>query len=377
MSTPPADPVGLPRAVEDFLEHLRIERRLAARTVAMYREALLRLAASAATAGVDLPAAQPHHIRSWVAQLRGRGLAPRSIAIALAAWRGLYRWWGRHGVVALNPVDGIRPPKAPRPLPKALSVDHAVALAQHEAPEVSVGGAAAHGPGSAALAARDHAITELLYGCGLRVGEVTGLDLASGASAANAAGRGWVDVDDATAHVFGKGSKRRSVPVGAPAVRALRAWLALRNELAAVGECALFVSRRGTRLTANQLRNRLQAQALQAGLPTRVHPHMLRHSFASHLLQSSGDLRAVQELLGHASISSTQVYTRLDFQHLAKIYDAAHPRAGRARPRSACGDPPGPAGAPAGPGGNPSGPAEPDPRRPLDGPPRGSGGSTR
>jgi integrase/recombinase XerC len=299
--------------LQRFLDHLAHERRLADRTVAMYREALLRLQASAQAAGVALPQAQVHHVRSWVAQLRTRGLAPRSIAIALAAWRGLYRWWGRQGVVAVNPVEGIRAPKGPKPLPKALSVEQAVALAQHETEHATP-----------ALAARDHAIAELLYGCGLRVAELTGLDLAASTAAA-----GWVDRDDATAHVLGKGGKRRSVPVGRAALLALEGWLALRATWAKTGEAALFVSRRGTRLTANQLRNRLQAQALQAGLPTHVHPHMLRHSFASHLLQSSGDLRAVQELLGHASISTTQVYTKLDYQHLAKVYDAAHPRARR------------------------------------------------
>ena len=299
--------------IEAFLGHLRVERRLAARTLAMYREALLRLQASAAAAGVQLPKAQTHHLRSWAAQLRVRGLAARSIAIHLAAWRGLYRWWGRNGVVLVNPVEGVRPPKAAKPLPKALSVDQAVALAEHRTENTSP-----------ALAARDHAITELLYGCGLRVAEVTGLDVQSGAEC-----RGWLDADDATAHVLGKGSKRRSVPVGGPALQALQAWLQWRPTLAKQGELALFVSRLGTRLTANQLRNRLQAQAVQAGVPTRVHPHMLRHSYASHLLQSSGDLRAVQELLGHASISTTQVYTKLDFQHLAKAYDAAHPRAKR------------------------------------------------
>ena len=299
--------------LQGFLQHLEVERRLAARTLAMYREALLRLQASAAAAGIELRAAQPQHLRGFMVQLRTRGLAPRSIAIALAAWRGLYRWWGRHGLVVVNPVEGLRPPKAAKPLPKALSVEQAVALAEHDtehtAPE---------------LAARDHAITELLYGCGLRVAEVIGLDLQAGASS-----RGWIDLPDATAHVLGKGNKRRSVPVGSKALEALQAWLQQRPALADVGEAALFVSRRGTRLTPNQLRNRLQAQALQAGLPTRVHPHMLRHSYASHLLQSSGDLRAVQELLGHASISTTQVYTKLDFQHLAKVYDAAHPRAKR------------------------------------------------
>ncbi len=303
--------------LEAFLGHLRVERRLAARTLAMYREALQRLQAGAAAAGVPLPQAQMHHIRSWVAQLRLRGLAARSIAIHLAAWRGLYRWWGRHGLVVVNPVEGLRPPKAAKPLPKALAVDQAVALAQHETRHTTP-----------ALAARDHAITELLYGCGLRVAEVTGLDVQAGSATATD-GRGWLDAADATVHVLGKGSKRRSVPVGGPALAALQAWLQCRPTLAKPGEAALFVSRLGTRLTANQLRNRLQAQALQAGLPTRVHPHMLRHSYASHLLQSSGDLRAVQELLGHASISTTQVYTKLDFQHLAKAYDAAHPRAKR------------------------------------------------
>ncbi len=301
--------------IQRFLDHLRVERRLAARTVAMYQEALLRLQASAAAQQIELRAAQPHHIRSWVAHVRTRGLAPRSIAIALAAWRGLYRWWGRLGEVAVNPVEGIRPPKGAKLLPMALSVEQAVALASHETTQ----GKGANAP---ALAARDHAITELLYGCGLRVAEVTGLDVQAGNAAL-----GWIDVQDATAHVLGKGSKRRSVPVGSAALDALQDWLSERASLANTDETALFVSQRGTRLTANQLRNRLQAQAAQTGLPTKVHPHMLRHSFASHLLQSSGDLRAVQELLGHASISTTQVYTKLDFQHLAKVYDAAHPRA--------------------------------------------------
>jgi integrase/recombinase XerC len=304
---------GLAADLQRFLDHLRVERRLAARTLTLYGEALARLQTSALAAGVALREAQPHHVRAWVAQLRSRGLAPRSIAIALAAWRGLYRWWGQQGEVPANPVAGIRPPKAARPLPQALSVEQAVALSAHET-----------GHSTPALAARDHAIAELLYGCGLRVAELTGLDLRATTSA-----RGWIDLDDATAHVLGKGSKRRSVPVGGPALQALRAWVALRGTLARADEPALFVSRRGTRLGANQLRNRLQAQALQTGLPTRVHPHMLRHSYASHLLQSSGDLRAVQELLGHASIATTQIYTKLDYQHLARVYDAAHPRARR------------------------------------------------
>ena len=301
--------------LEGFLTYLRVERRLAARTLAMYGEALSRLEASAAGSGVALQQAGPQHLRQWAGQLRTRGLAPRSIAIALAAWRGLYRWWGRQGVLAVNPVQGLRPPKAAKPLPKALSVEQAVALAGQ--PDTL---------GAPALAARDRAICELLYGCGLRVGELLGLD----AHASNAA-RGWVDQADATAHVLGKGGKRRSVPVGGPALQALTAWVALRSELVKPGQAepALFLSRLGRRLTPNQLRSRLKAQGLRAGLPTHVHPHMLRHSYASHLLQSSGDLRAVQELLGHASIGTTQIYTKLDFQHLAKAYDAAHPRAKR------------------------------------------------
>ena len=305
--------------LQQFLTYLRVERRLAERTLAMYGEALSRLEASAAASGVDLPQAGPQHLRQWVGQLRTRGLAPRSISIALAAWRGLYTWWGRQGRVSVNPVQGLRAPKAAKPLPKALSVEQAVGLA--EQPDT---------PGAPALAARDRAICELLYGCGLRTGELLGLDAHAGPQA-----RGWVDLADATAHVLGKGSKRRSVPVGRLALRALTEWLALRGDLVkpgptgAASEPALFISRLGRRLTPNQLRARLKAQALQAGLPTHVHPHMLRHSYASHLLQSSGDLRAVQELLGHASIGTTQIYTKLDFQHLAKAYDAAHPRAKR------------------------------------------------
>jgi integrase/recombinase XerC len=231
--------------------------------------------------------------------------------MALSAWRGLYRWLGRDGVVAANPVDGVRAPKAAKPLPKALSVDHSVALADH------------HGSsGDPALEARDAAIVELLYGSGLRIAELVGLDVQASADA-----RGWVDLQGGEAHVLGKGSKRRSVPVGSAALAALQAWLPLRMALAKADLPALFVGRNGTRLTPSQIRSRLKARAVQAGIPSHVHPHMLRHSFASHLLQSSGDLRAVQELLGHANISTTQVYTKLDFQHLAKVYDAAHPRA--------------------------------------------------
>jgi integrase/recombinase XerC len=235
----------------------------------------------------------------------------------LSAWRGFYRWAGREGLAAINPVEGVRAPKASKPLPKALSVDQAVALAEQQ-----------DEGDDAALVARDGCMVELLYGCGLRVSELVGLDLRAGGEAT-----GWLDAADASVHVLGKGGKRRSVPVGGPALKALAAWLAERDALAQVDEPALFVGARGRRITPGQVRVRLKKRALQAGLPTHVHPHMLRHSFASHLLQSSGDLRAVQELLGHANITTTQVYTKLDFQHLAKVYDAAHPRA-RKRPPS-------------------------------------------
>ncbi|HEU4457897.1 MAG TPA: tyrosine recombinase XerC [Methylibium sp.] len=301
--------------VERHLAHLRVERRLAPTTLRSVGASLDRLQGFAAAQSLALAQVQGHHVRRWAATLHGEGAAPRTVAIALSAWRGLYRWMGREKLVAANPADGIRAPKAPKPLPKALAVDQAMALADLRREDAAA---------EPRLEARDRCIVELLYGCGLRVAELCALD-------ARPAGDRpcWIDAAAGEAHLVGKGSKARSVPVGAAALRALEAWLALREALARPGEPALFVNRRGTRLSASQVRTRLAERAQQAGLPTHVHPHMLRHSYASHLLQSSGDLRAVQELLGHASISTTQVYTRLDFQHLAKTYDAAHPRAKR------------------------------------------------
>jgi integrase/recombinase XerC len=314
---PPADPVAQPDDdIRRHLVHLEVERRLAPRTLAVYGEALARLQAFAQAQQLPLRAVQTQHVRRWAATLHGQGLAPRSIAIVLSAWRGLYRRLGRDGLVDANPAAGVRAPKAAKPLPKALSVDQAMALAD-AAPLPGRGGTA-----GATLQARDQCIVELLYGCGLRVGELVGLDVFPGAG-------GWIDAAEASAHVLGKGSKRRSVPVGAAALAALSRWLAVRPTTARAGEAALLVSNRGTRLTASQVRARLKQRALGCALPTHVHPHMLRHSFASHLLQSSGDLRAVQELLGHANITTTQVYTRLDFGHLSKVYDATHPRARR------------------------------------------------
>lgn len=302
--------------VERYLEHVRVEKRLAERTVELYSLDLQKLSDNAAKAGVDLLQVKDAHIRRWVAQMHGSGRSGRGIALILSGWRGFYTWLGREGLVPANPVQDVRSPKAAKPLPKALSVDDAVQLAAHVNEDADPW-----------LEARDAAMVELLYGCGLRVGELVGLDAAASSKA-----RGWVDLQAAEAHVLGKGGKRRTVPVGSKALEALTVWLQRRGNIGNLqdgepAQAALFMGRNGTRLTAHSIWARLKRRSMQAGLATPVHPHMLRHSFASHVLQSSSDLRAVQELLGHANISTTQVYTRLDFQHLAKAYDAAHPRA--------------------------------------------------
>lgn len=307
--------------VTRYLEHVRVEKRLAQRTVELYTLDLQRLQRNAQQAGALLTDVHNTHIRRWVVQMHGAGRSGRGIALILSGWRGFYTWLGREGLIASNPVQDVRAPKAPKPLPKALSVDEAVQLASYEAGASEVDGLGADANLAPGLEARDHCITELLYGCGLRIGELVGLDVRAGAAA-----RGWIDTDSAEAHVLGKGAKRRSVPVGSKATEALEAWLDLRSQWA-TGNPALFINPRGGRLTPQHIRVRLKQRSFKAGLATPVHPHMLRHSFASHVLQSSGDLRAVQELLGHASITTTQVYTRLDFQHLAKVYDDAHPRA--------------------------------------------------
>ena len=303
--------------IERYLEHARVQKRLAARTLTLYSLDLEKLAAFAALAGVGLTAVQGHHVRGWVARMHAGGRSGRGIALILSGWRGFYGWLGREGLIAANPVQDVRAPRQPRPLPKALGVDEAMQLADHitedDAPELEL---------------RDAAMVELLYGSGLRVGELVGLDVAP-SDAALRQGRGWVDLDAAEVQVQGKGGKRRAVPLGRQATDALRRWLDVRQQVMAGAQDphALFVGRRGTRLTAQSVWQRLKRRSLLAGMATPVHPHMLRHSFASHVLQSSGDLRAVQELLGHANIGTTQVYTRLDFQHLARAYDAAHPRA--------------------------------------------------
>lgn len=247
-----------------------------------------------------------------VAALHGRGLSGRSLARMLSAWRAFYRFLlERDCSIAADPAAGIRPPKSPRRLPSALSPDEAVRL-------VTVGDA---GP----LAVRDRALLELAYSSGLRLSELATLDVAA------------CDLEAGEVRVLGKGAKERIVPVGSAAREAIRRWLALRAGLAGSGESAMFVGRGGRRLSPRSIEQRLAHWAIRQGLSRHVHPHMLRHSFASHVLQSSGDLRAVQEMLGHASIASTQVYTHLDFQALAKVYDAAHPRARRGRRTSGSG----------------------------------------
>ncbi len=299
---------------------MRVERRLAARTVELYAIHLKVLAEKAHAAELALDRVQTAHVRRWMAQLHGAGRESRGIALVLSCWRSFYRWLGNEGLVASNPVQDVHAPKSDRPLPKALAVDDAVRLAELHDSEADPW-----------AEARDRAIVELLYGCGLRVSELTGLDARASGTA-----RGWIDLDAAEANVLGKGSKRRLVPVGSKAAEALQAWLAVREDCPAIeaarmrdpeSAAALFIGRNGLRFSSHSVWKQLRQRSLKAGLATPVHPHMLRHSFASHLLQSSSDLRAVQELLGHANISTTQVYTRLDFQHLARAYDAAHPRA--------------------------------------------------
>lgn len=285
-----------------YLDELAHQRRASPRTVESYGRdlaALLELAGAGA-----LEALRAHDIRRFIAQLHGRGLSGRSLARTLSAWRGFFRWLVRTRGVAQNPCLSVRAPKGRKALPAVLSPDQAQALLEAEA--------------EGTLEVRDRAMFELCYSSGLRLAELAGLDCGMAR-----------DIAAGEVTVTGKRAKTRSVPVGSKARAALSAWLAVRAQLAAPGEPALFVGRHGLRLSMRMIQLRLDRWAKRRGLGTHVHPHMLRHSFASHLLQSSGDLRAVQEMLGHSSIGTTQVYTHLDFQHLAKVYDAAHPRAKR------------------------------------------------
>ena len=292
-------------AVAKYLAELAEQRRLSPHTVSNYRRDLEKLIALAAE--TPFAALQVQQIRRFVAQLHGKGLSGRSLARILSAWRGFFAWLGEHDALLANPCEGVRSPKSPRLLPKALSVDETAHLLEPVEEDDPV------------LAARDTAIFELFYSSGLRLAELAALDCDALESVQH----------EGEVRVLGKRSKARIVPVGSHACAALLVWANLREQIAAPEENALFVGRRGNRLSHRMIQERLALRAVKLGLPRHVHPHMLRHSFASHVLQSSGDLRAVQEMLGHASIASTQVYTHLDFQHLAKVYDTAHPRAKR------------------------------------------------
>jgi len=295
-----------------YLGELVTQRQLSPHTVAAYRRDLAELAELAGHG--DWARLSHADMRRFAARLHAAGQNPRSIARKLSGWRGFYQWLSLQVSLPANPVDGVRAPRRAKSLPKALAVDDAVQLLE----------ANRHGhPEPAELCNR--AMFELLYSSGLRVSELAGLDLAY-TDGKNGNSLGWLDLEAGEVVVTGKGGKRRRVPVGVPAREALAAWLAVRPP-AADGSPALFLSSRGARITPRVVQQRLKQHAIKAGAPVHVHPHVLRHSFASHLLQSSGDLRAVQELLGHASITSTQVYTALDFQHLAAVYDKAHPRA--------------------------------------------------
>jgi len=286
-------------AIDDFLAQLRA-RHYSPRTVTAYAEDLRHLSELAGETAPDRISA--HEVRRYLATLHGRGFAPKSLARILSGWRSFFRHLAKTGAVEANPCVGIRPPKGAKRLPHTLSPDELARLLET--------GDTSDRP----LASQDQAMFELIYSSGLRLSELVGLDL------------NQVDPGTGEVRVTGKGSKDRIVPVGRQALAALAGWLQVRH-LVAKDETALFVGARGARISPRVVQARLKQLALRRGIAQRVHPHALRHSFASHVLQSSGDLRAVQEMLGHASLSTTQVYTHLDFQHLAKVYDAAHPRA--------------------------------------------------
>jgi len=259
---------------------------------------LFELAADMPLAGLKI-----HHIRRYIAQLHGRGLGGRSLARMLSAWRGFFTYLMRDHGLPDNPCVGLRAPKSPKTLPQVLSPDETIRMVDL--------------PGDTPETLRDKAIFELFYSSGLRLAELVDLDLQKMRE----------DIDAGEVRVTGKGSKTRIVPLGQYAIAALRNWLAVRDQLARQDEPALFVGARGQRISPRVVQLRMKQWGIKQGISSNVHPHLLRHSFATHVLQSSGDLRAVQEMLGHASISTTQVYTHLDFQYLSKIYDAAHPRA--------------------------------------------------
>ncbi|HLY96435.1 MAG TPA: tyrosine recombinase XerC [Sideroxyarcus sp.] len=288
-----------PATLQGYLAYLHNERNYSPLTAENYARDIRRLFALAGR--TPLQDLKSHHIRRYVAQLHSGGLGGRSLARVLSAWRGFYNYLMRDHGCQGNPCVGLRAPKAPKTLPHALSPDEAVQLVEM--------------PVATPLDARDKAMFELLYSSGLRLAELVSLDPID------------MDFADASVRVTGKGNKTRIVPLGSHAIAALQAWLVVRQQIAKPDETALFVGTKGARISPRTVELQLHKWAIRQGLNSSVYPHMLRHSFATHVLQSSGDLRAVQEMLGHASISTTQVYTHLDFQYLSKIYDGAHPRA--------------------------------------------------
>jgi integrase/recombinase XerC len=294
-----------------YLKVLRTQRSLSPHTISNYQLDLADLVSFAD--GRDLASLSYADIRRLTSLRHAEGLNARSIARRLSCWRGFYRWLAEQVSLAANPVDGIKSPKKTKSLPKALGVDDAVRLVSQ-------------GSSNEATPSANRAMYELLYSSGLRVSELVDLDVYD-IQQSDHTSRGWIDLEQAEVHVTGKGNKQRIVPVGKPALAAVRDWLLLRPTLLKADPHPLFLSERGTRISVRLVQLRLKAYAQSIGIAADVHPHMLRHSFASHVLQSSGDLRAVQEMLGHSSIAATQVYTSLDFQHLAKVYDATHPRA--------------------------------------------------
>ena len=324
-------PTELHPLVEEYLHELHVLRQLSPHTLKAYRMDLSELQNFAQDDAVELLKVSNTHVRRWAGRWHAKGKSSRTIARGLSAWRGWYDWLSekvarrdaqagraRANLIA-NPVDDVKAPKRLKSLPKALSVEQALVLVNQAVREAE--------EKKDLESVRDAAIIDLLYSSGLRLSELLGIDLMPSKDRQQESA-GWLDWDAAEVTVLGKGGKRRSVPVGAPAMKSLQAWRVSRSSVDyAQQSLALFISATGARLSPRTVQERLRNLALRAGLPTHVHPHMMRHSFASHVLQSSQDLRAVQEMLGHASIASTQIYTSLDFQHLAQAYDKAHPRA--------------------------------------------------
>lgn len=324
-------PTELHPLVEGYLHELHVLRQLSPHTLKAYRMDLSELQNFAQEDSVELLRVSNAHVRRWAGRWHAKGKSSRTIARGLSAWRGWYDWLtekdarrdaqeGRaRANLTANPVDDVKAPKRLKSLPKALSVEQALALVNQVVREAE--------EKKDLESVRDAALVDLLYSSGLRLSELLGIDLMPSKDRQRESA-GWLDWDAAEVTVLGKGGKRRSVPVGPPAMKSLQTWRAIRAGIDCAQQSpALFISATGARLSPRTVQARLRTLALRAGLPTHVHPHMMRHSFASHVLQSSQDLRAVQEMLGHASIASTQIYTSLDFQHLAQAYDKAHPRA--------------------------------------------------